>query len=79
VKALRSFESGSKHWKPFILKAGLMLAKEYFTNPAQAQFQKIERNADLNAKIPMYTTMIKAGVYTTESEGKFKYEMESKK
>jgi hypothetical protein len=27
----------------------------------------------------MYTTMIKAGVYTTESEGKFKYEMESKK
>ena len=55
--------------------------KEYFkANPAQAQFLKDrEKDADLNAKYQMYTTMIKAGVYTTESEGKFKYEMESNK
>lgn len=55
--------------------------KEYFkANPAQAQFLKDrEKDADLNAKYQMYATMIKAGVYTTESEGKFKYEMESNK
>jgi peptidyl-prolyl cis-trans isomerase D len=39
---------------------------------------KDREDADLNAKYQMYTTMIKA-VYTTESEGKFKYEMESNK
>ena len=55
--------------------------KEYFkANPAQAQFLKDrEKDADLNAKYQMYNTMIKAGVYTTESEGKFKYEMEANK
>jgi peptidyl-prolyl cis-trans isomerase D len=53
--------------------------KEYFkANPAQAQFLKIE-DADLNAKYQMYTTMIKAVYTQTESEGKFKYEMESNK
>jgi peptidyl-prolyl cis-trans isomerase D len=57
-----------------------MLAKEYFSKPCSSSISKDrEKDADLNAKIPMYTTMIKAGVYTTESEGKFKYEMESKK
>ena len=55
--------------------------KEYFkANPAQAEFLKDrEKDADLNAKYQMYNTMIKAGVYTTESEGKFKYEMEANK
>lgn len=55
--------------------------KEYFkANPAQAQFLKDrEKDADLNAKYQMYTTLIKASVYTTESEGKFKYEMEANK
>ncbi|MFV8441617.1 peptidylprolyl isomerase [Flavobacterium sp. LB2P44] len=53
--------------------------KEYFkANPAQAQFLKDrEKDADLNAKYQMYNTMIKAAVYTTESEGKMKYEMEA--
>lgn len=55
--------------------------KEYFrANPAQAQFLKDrEKDADLNAKYQMYNTLIKAGIYTTESEGKFKYEMEANK
>ena len=55
--------------------------KEYFkANPAQAQFLKDrEKDADLNAKFQMYNTLIKAAVYTTESEGKLKYEMEANK
>ena len=55
--------------------------KEYFkANPAQAQFLKDrEKDADLNAKYQMYNTLIKAAVYTTESEGKLKYEMEANK
>ncbi len=38
-----------------------------------------EKDAELNAKYQMYATMIKAGSYTTESEGKLKYEMEANK
>ncbi|MFN7099872.1 MAG: peptidylprolyl isomerase [Flavobacterium sp.] len=55
--------------------------KQYFkSNPEQAQFLKDrEKDADLNAKFQMYNTMIKAAVYTTESEAKLKYEMESNK
>ena len=55
--------------------------KEYFkSNPAQAQFLKDrEVDAELNAKYQIYNTLIKSGVYTTQSEGKLKYEMESNK
>ncbi|MDD2819916.1 MAG: peptidylprolyl isomerase [Flavobacterium sp.] len=55
--------------------------KDYFkTNPEQAQYLKDrEKDAELNAKFQIYNTLIKAGVYTTESEGKLKYEMESNK
>ena len=55
--------------------------KEYFkSNPEQAQFLKDrEKDAELNAKYQMYNNLIKAAVYTTESEGKLKYEMESNK
>ncbi|NGY38644.1 peptidylprolyl isomerase [Flavobacterium sp. XN-5] len=55
--------------------------KEYFkSNPAQAQFLKDrEVDAELNAKYQIYNTLIKAGVYTTQSEGKLKYEMEANK
>ncbi|RTY80972.1 peptidylprolyl isomerase [Flavobacterium sp. LS1P28] len=55
--------------------------KEYFkANPAQAQFLKDrEKDADLNAKYQIYTTLIKAAVFTTESEGKLQYEMEANK
>ncbi len=55
--------------------------KEYFkSNPEQAQFLKDrEKDAELNAKYEIYGNLIKAGLYTTESEGKLKYEMESNK
>ena len=55
--------------------------KEYFkSNPEQAQVLKDrEKDAELNAKYQMYNTLIKAGIFTTESEGKLKYEMEANK
>ena len=55
--------------------------KEYFkSNPEQAESLKArEKDAELNAKYQMYNTLVKAGNYTTESEGKLKYEMESNK
>ncbi|OUD37636.1 peptidylprolyl isomerase [Flavobacterium sp. FPG59] len=55
--------------------------KQYFkANPEQAQFLKDrEKDADLNAKFQLYNTLIKASVFTTDSEGKLKYEMESNK
>ncbi len=50
------------------------------TNPEIAQYVKDrEKDAELNAKYQMYTAMVKAGIFTTESEGKFKYEMEANK
>ena len=55
--------------------------KEYFkSNPEQAQMIKDrEKDAELNAKYQIYNTLVKGGVYTTESEGKLKYEMEANK
>ena len=55
--------------------------KEYFkSNPEQAQFLKDkEKDADLNAKYQIYNSLVKAGMFTTESEGKLKYEMEANK
>ena len=55
--------------------------KEYFkSNPEQAQYLKDrEKDAELNAKYQIYATLIKSGTYTTESEGKLKYEMEANK
>ena len=55
--------------------------KEYFkSNPNQAQYlTDREKEAELNAKYQIYATLIKAGTYTTESEGKLKYEMEANK
>lgn len=55
--------------------------KEYFkSNPEQAQYLRDrEKDAELNAKYQIYATLVKAGAYTTESEGKLKYEMEANK
>ncbi|MSP85612.1 MAG: peptidylprolyl isomerase [Flavobacteriaceae bacterium] len=55
--------------------------KEFFkSNPEQAQnFKEREKGAALNAKFQIYNTLVKSGVYTTESEGKFKYAMEANK
>ena len=55
--------------------------KEYFkSNPSQEEYLKErEKEADLGSKYMIYSTMIKAGMYTTNADGKFKYEMESNK
>lgn len=55
--------------------------KEYFrANPEQGQFLKDrEKDAELNAKYQLYNTMVKAAIFTTDSEGKMKYEMEANK
>jgi peptidyl-prolyl cis-trans isomerase D len=55
--------------------------KEYFkSNPAQGQYLvEREKDAELNAKYQIYNTLIKASLFTSESEGKLKYEMESNK
>ena len=55
--------------------------KEYFrTNPEQAQMiNERKRDAELNAKFQIYSSLIKSGVYTTNAEAKLKYEMEANK
>lgn len=55
--------------------------KEYFkSNPEQAAFIKdAEKSAAINAKYMIYNTLVKAGMYTTEAEGKLKYQMEADK
>lgn len=55
--------------------------KEFFkSNPAMADnLKEREKSAEINAKYQVYSAMVKAGLYTTDSEGKLKYEMESDK
>ena len=55
--------------------------KEYFkSNPQQKEFlESKEKDAEINSKFGIYSTLIKAGMYTTTAEGKFKYEMETNK
>jgi peptidyl-prolyl cis-trans isomerase D len=55
--------------------------KDFFkSNPEQAQFLiDRERDAEINAKYQIYNTLIKSSLYTTELEGKFKYEAETNK
>lgn len=55
--------------------------KDYFkTNPEAKQYiEQKEKDAEINAKFQIYSTLIKSGLYTTASEGKLKYEMEANK
>ena len=55
--------------------------KEFFkANPGQEQYlADREKEAELNCKYQIYSTMLKAGMYTTNAEGKFKYELEANK
>lgn len=55
--------------------------KEFFkANPAQAQaFESRQENAALNAKYLIYNGLVKGGLYTTDLEGKMRYEMETTK
>ncbi|WP_298115944.1 peptidylprolyl isomerase [Flavobacterium sp.] len=62
-------------------KFDLKKFKEYFkSNPEQALALKDrEKDAELNAKYQMYASLIKGGMYTTNADGKFKYELEANK
>ncbi|MEC4004620.1 peptidylprolyl isomerase [Flavobacterium sp. SUN052] len=55
--------------------------KEYFkNNPEQAKaFEEREESDQINAKFQIYSTMIKAGMYTTTADGQFKYKLEADK
>ncbi|MFN3753159.1 peptidylprolyl isomerase [Flavobacterium sp.] len=55
--------------------------KDYFkSNPEGIQILKQrEEDAELNAKYQIYNSLVKGGLYTTEAEGKFKYEAEMNK
>jgi peptidyl-prolyl cis-trans isomerase D len=55
--------------------------KEFFkSNPEQAkQLKDREKDATLNAKYQLYNTLVKAGMFSTDAEGKMKYKMESDK
>lgn len=55
--------------------------KDYFKEiPNGMQMLKDqEKNAEIRAKYDIYNSLIKGGMYTTQTEGKFKYEAESNK
>ena len=55
--------------------------KQYFkNNPEQAKaFEEREESDQINAKFQIYSTMIKAGMYTTNADGQFKYKLEADK
>lgn len=55
--------------------------KEYFkANPEGIQFLKDrEKDAELNAKYQIYNSLVKGGLYTTNAEGKLKYEADANK
>ena len=55
--------------------------KDYFKEiPNGIQMLKDqEKNAEIRAKYDIYNSLIKGGMYTTQTEGKFKYEAESNK
>ena len=45
----------------------------------QEMLKDQKKNAELRAKYDIYNSLIKGGMYTTQTEGKFKYEAESNK
>ena len=55
--------------------------KDYFkSNPEQAKiFADREKDAEFNSKAVIYSTLVKGGMYTTNSEGKFSYELANNK
>lgn len=62
-------------------KFDLAKFKDFFkTNPESIQMLKdTEKDAELNAKYQIYNALVKGAMYTTDAEGKFKYESEANK
>lgn len=49
-------------------------------NPEQKQyFKDKEKDAELGARYQIYASLVKGGMYTTDAEGQFKYQMEMDK
>jgi peptidyl-prolyl cis-trans isomerase D len=55
--------------------------KDYFKEVPNGMqmLDEQEKNAELRAKYEIYNSLIKGGMYATQTEGKFKYEAESNK
>ena len=55
--------------------------REYFkANPEQAkQFEAREKDAEFNSKAIVYSTLIKGGMFVTDADGKFAYELANTK
>jgi len=55
--------------------------KDYFKAIPEGikMLKEEEKNAELNAKYQIYNSLVKGAMYTTSSEGKFKYESETNK
>jgi len=57
--------------------------REYVTTSSNQQeieyFESIEKNANVNAKFQIYSTLVKSGHYVTLNDAKFKYEVENNK
>jgi peptidyl-prolyl cis-trans isomerase D len=62
-------------------KFDLKKYNDYFAkNPEQKAFLKDkEKEAEINSKFGIYSTLVKSGMYVTKADGKFKYEMEANK
>ena len=62
-------------------KFDLKKFKDYFkASPDGMQFlREKEKDAELNAKYTIYNSLVKGAMYTTTTEGKFKYEAENNK
>ena|SRR6218665_170489 len=62
-------------------KFDLKKFKDYFeaTTEGKQALKDREKDADLNAKYQIYNSLVKGAMYTTNAEGKFKYESETNK
>lgn len=62
-------------------KFDLKKFQDFFkANPEMAKnLEGMEKDADINAKYMIYSTLVKSGFYTTTAEGKFKYELDQNK
>jgi len=62
-------------------KFDLKKFKDYFeaTPEGKQALKDREKDADLNAKYQIYNSLVKGAMYTTNAEGKFKYESEANK
>jgi peptidyl-prolyl cis-trans isomerase D len=62
-------------------KFDILKFKDYFkSNPEGIEILKQrEKDAELNAKFTIYNSLVKGSLYTTDAEGKMKYEMEANK